>query len=51
MRCSRKRAYKPGKQCDFELMAVREQPESDTINVYAHSKHNHQQMPEGNELL
>jgi hypothetical protein len=44
MRCSRKRTYKPGKQCDFELMAQRQK--NGTINVYAHSEHNHPFMPE-----
>jgi hypothetical protein len=45
MPCTRKYCYKPGKQCDFELLAVRQ--ESDTIHVYAHSEHNHPFMPEG----
>jgi hypothetical protein len=45
MRCTRKRQFKPGKQCDFELLALRQ--ESGTIHVYAYSKHNHPIMPEG----
>jgi hypothetical protein len=45
MPCTRKKRYKPGKPCDFELLALRQ--ENGTINVYAHSKHNHPLMPEG----
>jgi hypothetical protein len=44
MRCTRN---KTGKRCDFELLAVRETSEIGTIDVYAHSEHNHQLMPEG----
>jgi hypothetical protein len=43
--CTRKRIFKPGIQCQFELLAVRQ--ENGTIDVYAHSKHNHPIMPEG----
>jgi hypothetical protein len=37
--------FKPGKQCQFELMAVRQ--EDGTIAVYAHSTHNHPFMSKG----
>jgi hypothetical protein len=42
MPCAKKSAYKSGKHCDFELLALRQTSESGTIDVYAHSQHNHQ---------
>jgi hypothetical protein len=47
--CTRKRRHISGKQCDFELMALRQNKEekTSTIHVYAHSEHNHPLMSEG----
>jgi hypothetical protein len=47
-RSKRPKTYKPGKQCDFELLAMRS--ESGTIDVYAHSEHSHPIMPEARGL-
>jgi hypothetical protein len=44
IRCSRKNK---GKGCNFELRAWRPSLESDTIHVYAHSRHNHPIQSEG----